>query len=446
VHELKAQYSGEPAVRTKAGVFSDGLLKMTRGLVALLALSILVASLVSLFSFQDFALHNLDNKAINTPNDAWTAEQSQAALKELGWPATTVAWWGYVRDLVGMLLVYPVLFLLLWRGAGGWFGVYIAFTFALMGAVGGIFLQPLIAVFPPLKSLHQLLSGFSWQLYFLIFFFFPNGQPAPRWVRWLAYAWIAWMVIQSPPLAQGVQLLAPTVDNLLSGISTSLNIGFVVSALASQFYRYFRVSNIFERQQTKLVVLVLLFMLAIIGTIPFAFRPADTAHLGQDLIVALIQWTFFGLSLLLVPLAIGVSILRYRLWDIDVIVRRTLVYAALTGILALVFFGGVTILQAVFSAISGEQSSLAIALSTLAIAALFNPLRKRVQQFINQRFYRQKYNAEQALAEFAATARNETDLGQLSSRLTNTVQEALHPEQVSLWLKPASERKAKESI
>jgi len=434
-------------MRTKAGTFSDNLLKITRGLVALLALSILAATLVSLFSFQDFALHNLDIKEMNTPNAAWTPEQSQAALKELGWPATTVAWWGFVRDLMGILLVYPVLFLLLWRGAGGWFGVYVAFTFSLMGAVGGTFLQPLIAVFPSLEMLDHLIGTLSWQLYFLIFFFFPNGQPAPRCVRWLAWAWIAWMIIQSPLLAQGVQLLAPAVENLISGISSSLAFGFVISALFSQFYRYFRVSNAIERQQTKLVMLVLLFILAIVGVaIPFAFRPANTEHLGQDLILALIQWTFFGLSLMLVPLAIGVSILRYRLWDIDVIVRRTLVYAALTGILALVFFGGVTILQSIFTVISGEQSSLAIALSTLAIAALFNPLRKRIQEFIDRRFYRRKYNAEQALAEFAATARSETDLGQLSSRLTNTVQEALHPEQVSLWLKPASERKAKESV
>lgn len=414
-------------------------LGLARGLVALLALAILAATLVSLFNYQDFALHNLDNKAINTPNDAWTPEQTQAALKELGWPATTVAWWGFARDLVGLLLVYPVLILLLWRGAGGWFGIYVAFTFTLMGTVGGTFLQPLMAEFPALKSLDHLLGTLSWQLYFLIFFFFPNGQPAPRWVRWLAGAWIAWMVIQSPLLAEGIQLLGPAVENRLSGISSGLAIGFVLSALASQFYRYFRVSNTLERQQTKLVVLVLLFMLAIVAAIPFAFRPANTLHLAQDLIAALIQWTFFGLALMLVPLAIGVSILRYRLWDVDVIVRRTLVYAALTGILALVFFGGVTLLQGILTSVSGQQSSLAVALSTLAIAALFNPLRRRIQEFIDRRFYRRKYDAEQALAEFATTARNETDLECLTGKLTGAVQDTLQPSHLSLWLKPAGE-------
>ncbi len=136
------------------------------------------------------------------------------------------------------------------------------------------------------------------------------------------------------------------------------------------------------------------------------------------------------------PLIITIAILRSHLWDIDLIIRKTLIYSFLIIFLGLVYFSAVTMLQSIFSLVSGQHSPVSVVLSTLAIAALFNPLRKRIQDFIDRRFYRRKYDAEQALAAFAAAARSETDLELLSNRLTGTVQEALQPEQVSLWIKP----------
>lgn len=133
-------------------------------------------------------------------------------------------------------------------------------------------------------------------------------------------------------------------------------------------------------------------------------------------------------------ISMAIAIWRYHLFDIDLIIRRTLVYSSLSLSLALVYFLGVTLLQTIFSAISGQSSAVAIVLSTLAIAALFTPLRKRIQDFIDRRFFRQKYNAEQALAEFAAVARSETNLEQLSAHLTQTVRGTLQPVHTSLWL------------
>jgi hypothetical protein len=146
------------------------------------------------------------------------------------------------------------------------------------------------------------------------------------------------------------------------------------------------------------------------------------------------------LGSLLLPVCFGIAITRYRLFDIEVIIRRTLVYATLTILLAVVYFGAVTLMQAFISAIGDSQSTLTTVISTLAIAALFNPLRHRVQDFIDRRFYRRKYNAELALAQFAVTVRDEVDQESLTAALVGVVHETIQPENASLWLVNRRER------
>jgi hypothetical protein len=144
-----------------------------------------------------------------------------------------------------------------------------------------------------------------------------------------------------------------------------------------------------------------------------------------------------------ITICIGIAILRYRLYEIDIIINRTLVYGSLTATLALVYFGGVTATQAIFRTLTGQeqQPQLAIVVSTLVIAALFNPLRRRIQGFIDRRFYRRKYDARQTLEAFSAKLRDETDLDALSDDLVEVVRETMQPAHVSLWLRPDTDSK-----
>jgi ADP-ribosylglycohydrolase len=153
------------------------------------------------------------------------------------------------------------------------------------------------------------------------------------------------------------------------------------------------------------------------------------------------------LALPSIPVAAGIAILKYRLYDIDVVINRTLVYGSLTTALALTYFGGVATTQAIFRALTGQeqQPQLAIVVSTLVIAALFNPLRRQVQAFVDRRFYRRKYDAAKTLAAFSAKLRDETDLEALNSALVRVVRETMQPAHVSLWLRPDTFRKSQQN-
>ena len=208
------------------------------------------------------------------------------------------------------------------------------------------------------------------------------------------------------------------------------------STAGVQVYRYLRVYNPVQRQQTKWLVyafsvigVLLVLFLAIGGLVP-AFNQPDSPY-------RLARATMTIIFFLLIPLSIGIAILRYRLWDIDVIINRTLVYGMLTAMLALVYAGLVIALQFLLHGLTGQaaENPLAVVASTLVIAALFNPLRRRIQTFIDRRFYRRKYDAARTLEAFSATLRNEVDLNRLSEQLVAVVQETMQPAHVSLWLR-----------
>jgi hypothetical protein len=264
----------------------------------------------------------------------------------------------------------------------------------------------------------------------LFFFLFPGGRFAPRWTRWLAVVFIAFQLFRDH--------FAEVYSRwpILEAVSYLMFLGIVVSLVWLQVYRYRRVSSPAQRQQTKWVVFGT--TLGVAGTFP-AQLPVDLALVGGDTpLTLLLLQAGFALSFLLVPFSIGVAMVRSRLFDVDVLINRTLVYAILSAALAAVYFGGIVLLQRVFAGLTGQEKlpQLAIVASTLAIAALFDPLRRRIQSFIDRRFYRRKYDARKTLEAFAAKLRNETNLDALSEDLVMVVSETVQPTHVSLWVHP----------
>jgi hypothetical protein len=207
-------------------------------------------------------------------------------------------------------------------------------------------------------------------------------------------------------------------------------------------YRYRYVSTLVQRQQTKWVVygFTANIVVSLLGLLPALIFP-------RSLFPLLFLLVFICTSLLFL-LTIGIAILRYRLWDIDLIINRTLVYATLTVTLALVYFGLIISLQSLVHLVTGtiSEQPLVIVASTLAIAAVFHPLRRRIQAFIDRRFYRHKYDAAKTLEAFSTTLRNEVDLEQLREELVAVVSETMQPSHVSLWLPPTKPDRKEQTV
>jgi hypothetical protein len=213
-------------------------------------------------------------------------------------------------------------------------------------------------------------------------------------------------------------------------------LGWLLLGVYAQVYRYIRVSNLTQRQQTKWVLFGCTAAIAgYIGWISIDALlplPRPEFRLVADIVGATVTCGV----MLIIPFSFGVAILHYRLWDIDLVINRTLIYGGLIVSLALVYFGGVTLLQNLFLVLTGQKSTLAVVASTLAIAALFEPLRRKIRAFIDRRFYRRKYNARKTLEAFSLQLRDETDLQALSDDLIGVVRVTMQPTHVSLWLRP----------
>jgi hypothetical protein len=280
-----------------------------------------------------------------------------------------------------------------------------------------------------------------WFIFPLLFIplFFPTGKLlSPRW-RWLVglgiglcLFFIFMRTFMNVLMNDAQEWTVPNpigflpIDAFPAGLWFALLPFFAVMCVVSLIVRYRRTQQV-ERDQIKW----LLYAAALFMT--FYVIMLFTKGIGGT--VDALMRTLRDLAIFLLPLSIGVAILRHGLYDINLIIRKTVQYGAVTAVLALVYFGTVILLQTLLGRATGEQSPLIIVLSTLLVAGLFNPLRQRVQKFVDRRFYRQKYDAQQVLAQFAQTARDEVDMERLQAELLRVVQETMQPETITVWLK-----------
>ena len=338
--------------------------------------------------------------------------------------------WAVLNTFVNVLsaTVFSLTAALVWWRLRTWFG----WLTAMVLLVGGSNVQSNVVhtatISPVAKTIWEA-GALIWPFFFLWLYLFPDGRAVPRRLRWaigplLAVFMLTFVVAVFPGVLTAFQVTANLAPAKFGAVLIVLLFALVLGA---QVYRYLRVSGPIERDQTKW------FVFGLVVAVAFPLVAGLFVTLPAEIEV---------IAFMAIPLGIGVGVLRYRLWDIDVIIRKTLVYTVLTALLALVYFGSVVLLQRLFGKLTGvAQSPLAVVVSTLAIAALFTPLRRRIQDAIDRRFFRKKYDAQQVLTQFAITARDETDLDSLTAELARVVQETLQPERVSVWLRETKSSK-----
>lgn len=363
-------------------------------------------------------------------------EQDAATLAQWGWRAEIGAMF---RTLVGLILLTSSAALggfVFWRRSDNW----VAMLTALMSvSVGALFnnLTAWVTIPPAWFFPVSIVRVGAPMLVFLATYLFPDGRwvmPGSRLFCALSVlVTLSWTVLPDSPF----NIYNPA--QYTSGVIVTA--GMMLVGLIAQVYRFSQTRSPILQQQTKWIVFGWVFISIAFGFVylPPVFFPELGQPGASRLLFNLFAEPVYQASLCVSFVTAAVSILRYRLYNIDVIVRRALVYSAMTTILLLVYWASVLVLQQLFRAFIGQTSELAIIISTLGLAALFQPLRRAVQDAIDRRFYRSKYDAAHVLAAFSTTARDEVDLDRLQSELLRAVDETMQPTYVSLWVKPRSE-------
>jgi hypothetical protein len=346
-----------------------------------------------------------------------------ATLHGLGVSVAAYAIFQVAFTLLIALVWFVVALVIIIRASDNWMVLLIAaqaFTQGASGAYNNFLNGASMWAIPS-----QVLGALNSMLLFAFLAMFPTGRFAPRWLRWfLLLALIVAAVMSFVPLAPGFLYFFVVMTTLIG----------------AQIYRYARVSTPLQRQQTKWVILAI--ALVIVGEMASVLPTLFIADLTRpDSLYFIIMDPITNFLIALCAVAFAFAILRYRLYDVDVIIRRTLIYGSLTAILAAVYVAGVVGAQSIVNTVThthkpGEVSSpLLIVVTTLLIAALFQPLRRRIQRFIDRRFYRSRYDTRKTLDSFGMTLRQEVNLPTLTGRLVEVVHETMQPEHVSLWLR-----------
>ena len=385
----------------------------------LMALALYVVSIPSYFAY----LHVLSP----VPTTQWADRISLKDLQTLqavGLSINFYAWYNVIFSILFLLIFVLVGLVIFWRKSADRMALLASFALVIFPIDSSI---NMLQTLPSSWTLFvQLVNFFGSVSFYLFFYLFPGGRFDRRWIGWLTASMILYWIVE-------VFFLTSSSPSFLNVLNTILFLAFSVAILVVQIYRYRRLSTPIERQRTKWVVFG-----SIIGLGAYIIGAFVVLFLRQALQVGLLpfmlSYTVVTLCYASVPVSIALAVLRSRLWDIDIIINRALVYSTLTVSLALVYAGLIIGSQALLGGII-KSNDVAIVVSTLIIATLFHPLRRRIQAIIDRRFYRSKYDAAHTLAAFSARLRGEVDLAQLREQLLDVVVETMQPAHVSLWLR-----------
>jgi hypothetical protein len=370
------------------------------------------------------------------------------SLNVLGMNAGSYGLLTVILDFVFILGHYAIALVIFLRKKDDWLTLLVALGMVVNGALIPIALTySQIVVSPIWLGLVHLVIYIGVVTSISLLYVFPDGRFVPVWTQGLA---IAWALLCLPAIF--TPDLPVSMASWPAPVQIAVHLFFSATGVYAQVHRYVHVSSPIQRQQAKWAIFGLI--AAGLGPLayflPFVIFPSlgeqaipnilyqriGSSFFSFQYIVRLVNTAGFNLFTLIFPISFAIAILRYRLWDIDILINRALVYTVLSGTLLIVYLASVILLESILRALTGEGSNqLVTVLSTLAIAASFAPLRREVQNAIDRRFYRSHYNAARTVESFGEGLREEVDLNSLSARLVAVVEETMQPEQVSLWLR-----------
>jgi hypothetical protein len=390
--------------------------------------AVVVLTLVISFASLPVYLAQLQTPCVGAAceNEALLTPEQASLLKEVGLDLRIYAVYTVAFTLVSIVVCLGVSAVIVWRRADDRMALIVALMLVTFGPISETSL--VLALSSPWQLPNACLFLLAIVLLMLVGLLFPTGRFVPRWT---SVTLVVFLVVMVPFVffPNALFLLSPSL--LAFYYLLSLVEAAIIAAV--QLYRYRRVSSPLQRQQTKWVAygIAQFCVVQVVGYGVMFFFPALTS---PSSLYPFVLNVVGGFAQILIPLAFGFAMLRSRLWDIDILIRRTLVYGALTVILTGVYVGLVIGLSALLRGFIGQENSVALVISTLVIYALIGPLRSRIQRLIDRRFYRRKYDAAKTVAAFSATLRQEVDLDQLREQLLAVVQETMQPTNVSLWL------------
>ncbi len=360
-----------------------------------------------------------------------------AALQQVGVSVATYAWIAVIFGSLVMLVATTLALILFWRRGDDWMALLVSLLFPAycLQSIGPSETFTAAPSGSPLQVVNTIaLAIVTFAIIYAVFMLFPSGRFAPSWSWILLVGFVLWIAARAADPGLGILFLGYPV--------------FLGAAVACQIYRFRAVSTPVQRQQSRWAVIGLVTALAANQAF---WGLTSFTPLSRTIFPPIAYLVVYG-SVLLIPVTFFIAIQRYRLYEIDIIIRRTLIYGTLTAVLAGVYFAVVLGMQMVARRLTGStgENQVVIVATTLLIAALFTPLRRFVQAGIDRAFYRGKYDAGRTLTAFAARMRTVTDLDDLQTNIVDAVQQTMHPTHITLWLRiprpPTTGRSADESI